>query len=69
MTGAAFIGAVIATVAAFAIASTGGTLTSSRVILAGITIGFAMTALTNLMVFASGDESATRSVCAPFRRS
>ena len=62
LAGAAFIGAVIATVAAFAIASTGGTLTSSRVILAGITIGFAMTALTNLMVFASGDEGAARSV-------
>lgn len=62
LAGAAFIGAVVATVATFAIASTGGTLTSSRVILAGITIGFAMTALTNLMVFASGDEGAARSV-------
>ena len=62
LAGAAFIGAVVATVATFAIASTGGTLTSSRVILAGITIGFAMTALTNLMVFASGDEGAARLV-------
>lgn len=62
LAGAAFIGAIVATVATFAIASTGGTLTSSRVILAGITIGFAMTALTNLMVFASGDEGAARSV-------
>ncbi len=62
LAGAAFIGAVIATVATFAIASTGGSLTSSRVILAGVTIGFAMTALTNLMVFASGDEGAARSV-------
>ena len=37
-------------------------ISARRVILAGITIGFAMTALTNLMVFASGDEGAARSV-------
>ncbi len=62
LTGGAFLGAVFATVATFTIASTAGSLTSERIILAGITVSFAMTALTNLMVFVSGNEGTSRSV-------
>ncbi|MCV0009855.1 FecCD family ABC transporter permease [Mobiluncus mulieris] len=58
----AYIGALLAVSLVFGIARAGGTLTAERFIFAGIIIGFAFNALTNLLVFLSSRSHGARSV-------
>lgn len=58
----AFLGALAASVLVYATARTGGTLTSLRLLLAGVAVGYALNALTSFLVFASGNAEGTRSV-------
>lgn len=58
----AYIGALLAVALVFGIARTGGTLTAERFIFAGIIIGFAFNALTNLLIFLSARSHGARSV-------
>ncbi|MCX2162656.1 FecCD family ABC transporter permease [Corynebacterium auriscanis] len=58
----AFLGALVATTLIFVFSRTGGQLTSSRLLLAGVAIGYAFSAVTSFMVFASDSPEASRSV-------
>ncbi len=58
----AFLGSTVAIVLVFAIARVGGPLTAERFIFAGIIVGFAMNALTDLLVFITSDAHGARSV-------
>lgn len=60
--GSAFVGALAAGVLAFVIAHTAGRLTSTRLLLAGITVGYLLTAATSFLVFAAGSAEGARSV-------
>lgn len=62
LTGSAFIGAAAAIVLVFTIARIGGRLIPSRLVFAGIAVSFALTALTNFLVFASDSRDGTRAV-------
>ena len=62
LTGSAFIGAVVAIVLVLSIARIGGKLVTSRLVFAGIAVGFALMALTNLLVFASEARDGARAV-------
>ncbi len=62
LTGSAFIGAVLAIALVLSIARIGGRLITSRLVFAGIAVGFALTALTNFLVFASESRDGTRAV-------
>lgn len=62
LTGSAFVGALLATVLVMTIARIGGRFVPSRLIFAGIAVGFALTALTNFLVFASESRDGTRAV-------
>lgn len=57
----AFIGALLALVFVM-IAAGGHGATSSRLVLAGLAVGYAATALTNLLIFTSGNPEAGQSV-------
>ncbi|WP_432524084.1 FecCD family ABC transporter permease [Kineococcus sp. SYSU DK006] len=58
----AFAGALAATVAVFAVARAGGRLTSLRLLLAGVAVGYALSAATSFLVFASDSAEGARSV-------
>lgn len=58
----AFLGALGASVLVYATARSGGTLTSVRLLLAGVAVGYALNALTSFLIFASGSAEGTRSV-------
>lgn len=62
LTAGAYAGSLAAILLVFTIARAGGAVTSERFIFAGIIVGFAMTALTNLLVFMSGSSHGARSV-------
>ena len=62
LTGSAFLGALLAIVLVLSIARIGGRLVTSRLVFAGIAVGFALTALTNFLVFASESRDGTRAV-------
>ncbi|MFT4282652.1 FecCD family ABC transporter permease [Microbacterium sp.] len=62
LTGSAFVGAVVAIALVFALARVGGRLVSARVVFAGIAVGFALTAVTNLLVFLSDSRDGVRAV-------
>lgn len=62
LAGSAFAGAVLAIVLVLAVARIGGRLVSSRLVFAGIAIGFALGAVTNLLVFLSESRDAVRAV-------
>lgn len=62
LAGSAFVGAVTATALVLAVARIGGRLVPSRLVFAGIAVGFALAALTNLMVFLSDSRDAVRAV-------
>lgn len=62
LTGSAFVGALLAIVLVMTIARIGGRFVPSRLIFAGIAVGFALTALTNFLVFASESRDGTRAV-------
>lgn len=60
--GAAFIGALAASVVMFFIARSAGRLTSVRLLMAGIAVGYALSALTSFLIFASDSAEGSRSV-------
>ncbi|GAA1491231.1 iron ABC transporter permease [Brachybacterium sacelli] len=58
----AFLGAMGAALLVFAIARTGGRVTSLRLLLSGVAVGYALTAATNLLIFSSDSAEGSRSV-------
>lgn len=58
----AFVGALGATAAVFLIARTGGRVTAIRMLLAGVMIGYLLSAATSALIFASNDPNAASSV-------
>lgn len=60
--GAAFIGAVAASAVMFFIARSAGRLTSVRLLMAGIAVGYALSAVTSFLIFASDSAEGSRSV-------
>ncbi|MGX1810639.1 FecCD family ABC transporter permease [Nocardia sp. NPDC055321] len=58
----AFVGALVATALLFAIARMNGQLTSLRLLLGGVTIGYIFSAATSFLVFASDRPEAARTV-------
>jgi hemin ABC transporter, permease protein len=60
--GAAFIGALAASAVMFFIARSAGRLTSVRLLMAGIAVGYALSALTSFLIFASDSAEGSRSV-------
>lgn len=60
--GGAFVGAAVASVVVFALARSAGTFTAIRILLAGVAVGYALSALTSFMVFASDSPESSRSV-------
>jgi iron complex transport system permease protein len=62
LTGSALVGALAAIVLVFAVARTGGTLIGARLVFAGISVAFALSALTNFLIFASDSRDGARAV-------
>lgn len=62
LTGAAFIGGLVATVSVFALARIGGTVTPTRLVLAGITMSYALSAVTSTMIFVADSRDGARGV-------
>lgn len=60
--GSAFLGALAASLLVFSIARGGGAVTSIRLLLAGVAVGYALSALTSFLIFASGSAEGARSV-------
>jgi len=58
----AFAGALGAALLVFAIARAGGRVTSLRLLLSGVAVGYALTAVTNLLIFSSDSAEGSRSV-------
>lgn len=58
----AFVGALAASILVFVVARTGGSVTSVRLLLSGIAIGYALSAATSFLIFASDDAEGSRSV-------
>lgn len=58
----AFVGALSAALLVFLIARTGGRVTSLRLLLSGVAVGYALTAVTNLLIFSSDSAEGSRSV-------
>ncbi|WP_026820104.1 FecCD family ABC transporter permease [Arthrobacter castelli] len=58
----AFIGALLASLLVFALARTNGQVTSVRLLLSGIAIGYALSAATSFLIFMSDDVAGARSV-------
>lgn len=62
LTGSAFVGALAAGVGVFFLARVGGQMTSTRLVLAGVSVGYVLHALTSFLIFASDNPDAGRSV-------
>src|SRR5689334_19085678 len=58
----AFLGALAASFLVFLIARSGGRVTSIRLLLAGVAVGYALYATTSFLIFASGSAEGARSV-------
>ena len=58
----AFIGALVASMMVFLVAGASGRVTSMRLLLAGVAIGYALSAVTSFLIFASGSAEGARSV-------
>lgn len=58
----AFLGALAASMLVFLVARSGGRVTSIRMLLAGVAVGYALSGLTSFLVFASGSAEGARSV-------
>ncbi len=58
----AFAGALVATLAVLLFARLGGAVTSLRLVLAGIAIGYVLSSVTSFLIFASDSPEAGRSV-------
>ncbi len=62
LSASAFVGAAAATLFALSLAHFGGRATSTRLLLAGVTVGYLLSAATSFMVFASDSPDGARSV-------
>lgn len=62
LTASAFVGAMAATAVLFLLARVGGQLTSIRLLLAGVTIGYVLSAVTSFLIFASDAPEGARAV-------
>lgn len=62
LTASAFAGAVAATALLFALAGINGQMTSLRLLLGGVTIGYLFSAATSFLIFASDDQEGARTV-------
>lgn len=62
LAGSAFVGALAAGVLVFALARVGGQMTSTRLVLSGVAVGYVLQAATSYLIFASDDPDAGRSV-------
>ncbi|MEL4163278.1 iron ABC transporter permease [Corynebacterium bovis] len=60
--GSAFVGAFLASVLVFTVARSAGRLTSTRLLMAGVAVGYALSAGTSFLIFASDDAESARSV-------
>ena len=58
----AFLGALAASLLVFVIARTAGRITSTRLLMAGVAVGYALYALTSFLIFASDSAEGSRSV-------
>ncbi|MFC7534766.1 FecCD family ABC transporter permease [Actinoplanes sp. GCM10030250] len=58
----AFLGALAASLLVFLIARSGGRVTSMRLLLAGVAVGYALYATTSFLIFASNSAEGSRSV-------
>ncbi|MET0423133.1 MAG: iron ABC transporter permease [Actinoplanes sp.] len=58
----AFLGALAASLLVFLIARSGGRVTSIRLLLAGVAVGYALYATTSFLIFAAGSAEGARSV-------
>ncbi|UMG93953.1 iron ABC transporter permease [Nocardioides sp. TF02-7] len=58
----AFLGALVASALVFAVARSAGRVTSTRLLLAGVAVGYALQALTSFLIFASDSAEGARSV-------
>lgn len=58
----AFVGALAASLLVFFIARAGGGVTSLRLLLAGVAVGYALSAATSFLIFASDSAEGSRSV-------
>lgn len=58
----AFLGALAASLLVFVVARTSGRVTSTRLLLAGVAVGYALYAATSFLIFASGSAEGSRSV-------
>ncbi|WP_432542107.1 FecCD family ABC transporter permease [Kineococcus sp. SYSU DK002] len=62
LSGGAFAGALVASVLVFTVARSAGVVTSVRLLLAGVAVGYALSAATSFLVFASDSAEGARSV-------
>ena len=62
LTGSAFAGALAATAIVFALAGIGGRITSVRLLLSGVAVGYVLTAATSFLIFASDTPEGARAV-------
>ncbi|WP_172213095.1 iron ABC transporter permease [Nocardioides sp. zg-DK7169] len=58
----AFLGALGASLLVFVVARAAGRVTSVRLLLAGVAVGYALSAVTSFLIFASGSAEGARSV-------
>jgi iron complex transport system permease protein len=62
LTGSAFLGAMLATAAVFLIARIGGRVTSIRLLLSGVAVGYVLAAATSFLIFASASVEGASAV-------
>ncbi|GAA3587282.1 iron ABC transporter permease [Amycolatopsis ultiminotia] len=62
LTGSAFAGGAVATVLLFVLARVSGRITSIRLLLAGVTIGYVLSAATSFLIFVSDTPDGARAV-------
>lgn len=62
LSGSAFLGAVAASLLVYAVARSAGRVTSTRLLLAGVAVGYALQAVTSFLIFASDSAEGARSV-------
>ncbi|WP_202977170.1 iron ABC transporter permease [Nocardioides caeni] len=62
LSASAFVGALAASVLVYAVARSGGRVTSTRLLLAGVAVGYALQAVTSFLIFASDSAEGARSV-------
>ncbi|MEY8566894.1 iron ABC transporter permease [Corynebacterium sp.] len=58
----AFLGATVASLIVFGVARSAGRVTATRLVMAGVAVGYALSAVTSFMIFASDSAESSRSV-------